>query len=306
MVDDLLGHILQSTVTMAVPLIFAALGELLAERAGIVNIGLEGMMLTGAFAAMVVTHLSGSPWCGVLAAMASAAILAALFAAVVIGRRANQVVVGTAMNLLAIGVTGVAYRAVFGVTGTALTIATIAPTRVPGLADVPVVGAAFFAQPALGYLAFALVPLTAFVLGHTLVGLRLRMTGENPRAAAAQGVAVGRVQVTAMLCCGALAGLGGAYLAICYARTFIEGMSAGRGFIALAIVIFGRWSALGVLGAALLFGMATALQFHVQALGLQIPYQFLLALPYVLTLLVLVLSSSRSRAPAALGSATDG
>jgi simple sugar transport system permease protein len=298
---DLLTNLLQATVTMAVPLLLAALGELIAERGGIINIGLEGMMLIGAFAAMAVTYFSGAPVLGLLAAWVSGLAFAALFAYVVVAHSANQVVVGTAINLLAIGLTGVAYRAVFGVTGAALTVSGLAALPIPGLSSLPIVGPAFFAQSALGYVAFALVPLIAFSLYKTIPGLQLRMVGENPRAAAAQGVAVEWTQTLALLACGVLAATAGAYLAIAYAHTFVEGMSAGRGFVALAIVIFGRWSAWGILGAALLFGLATALQFHVQALGLAIPYQFLLMLPYVLTLLVLAGYAGTTRAPAALG-----
>ncbi len=298
---DLLTSLLQSTVTMAVPLLLAALGELIAERAGVINIGLEGMLLTGAFAAMAATYSTGTPLLGLLAAWVSGLALAALFAYVVVARSGNQVVVGTAVNLVALGITGVAYRAIFGVTGAALTVTGLAALPIPGLAALPIVGPAFFTQGALGYVAFLLVPLISVGLYETIPGLKLRMVGENPDAAAAQGVAVEWTQTVALLACGLLAATAGAYLAIAYAHTFVEGMSAGRGFIALAIVIFGRWSAWGILGAALLFGLATALQFHVQALGLPIPYQFPLMLPYVLTLLVLAGYAGTTRAPAALG-----
>jgi len=303
---DLITSLLQSTVTMAVPLLFAALGELLAERAGVVNIGLEGMLLGGAFAAMITTYFTGSPWLGVGSAVLAGLVLAAVFAYVVVARNGNQVVVGTALNLLAVGATGVGYRAIFGVTGAALTVDGFSPSPIHGLMALPVIGPGLFMQPVLGYLAFALVPLLAYVLRRTFPGLKLRMVGENPRAAAAQGVAVRFTRSAALLGCGAMAATGGAYLAIAYAKTFIEGMSAGRGFIALAIVIFGRWSAWGILAAALLFGLATALQFHVQALGLPIPYQFPLMLPYVLTLLVLAGYAGTTRAPAALGVPLDG
>lgn len=298
---DLLTSLLQSTITMAIPLLLAALGELIAERGGIINIGLEGMLLSGAFAAMAVTYSTGAPLLGLLAAWGTGIFLAAIFAYVVVVYSANQVVVGTALNLFAVGITGVAYRAIFGVTGAALTVTGFTSLAIPGLSSLPIVGHALFAQTGLGYLAFALVPLIAFGLYKTIPGLKLRMVGENPRAAAAQGVAVEWTQTYALIGCGVLASTAGAYLAIAYARTFVEGMSAGRGFIALAIVIFGRWSAWGILGAALLFGLATALQFHVQALGLAIPYQFLLMLPYVLTLLVLAGYAGTTRAPAALG-----
>lgn len=298
---DLLTSLLQSTITMAVPLLLAAQGELLAERAGVVNIGLEGMLLVGAFAAMVVAYATDSALLGVLCACLSGAALAALFAYVVVGRSGNQVVVGTAINLLALGATGVAYRAIFGVTGAALTVSGLPVVDLPVLRHVPLLGSSLFSQPVLGYAAFLLVPLIAYGLTYTLPGLKLRMVGENPTAAAAQGVAVRYTQTLALLGCGLLAGAAGAYLSIAYARTFVEGMSAGRGFIALAIVIFGRWSPWGALAAALLFGMATAFQFHVQALGLPIPYQFPLMLPYVLTLLVLAGYAGSTRAPAALG-----
>ncbi len=301
MSDALITSLLQSTISMSIPLLLAALGELLAERAGVINIGLEGMLLTGAFAAMATTYTTGFPVLGLAASWASGALLATLFAYVVVIHSANQIVVGTAVNLLAIGVTGVAYRALFGVTGAALTVSGFAPLPLPLLSSLPVVGATVFSQTLFGYLGFALVPLISFGLFRTIPGLKLRMVGENAAAAAAQGVAVRLTQFLALLGCGILAGTAGAYLSVAYAHTFVEGMSAGRGFIALAIVIFGRWSAWGILGAALLFGLATALQFHVQALGLHIPYQFLLMLPYVLTLLVLAGYAGRTQAPAALG-----
>jgi simple sugar transport system permease protein len=302
----LLTSLLQTTVTMAVPLLLAALGELVAERAGVINIGLEGLMLGGAFAAMAVTYFTGHPGLGVLGAWGAGAVLVSVFAAVVVRGHANQVVAGTALNLLAIGLTGVAYRGIFGVTGTALTVSGLAPAPLPWLSSLPIVGPALFDQPVLGYAAFLMVPAVAWALHRTTPGLRLRMVGENPHAAAAQGVAVARTQAVALLVCGLFAATAGAYLAVAYARTFVEGISAGRGFIALAIVIFGRWSAWGALGAAGLFGLATALQFHVQALGLPIPYQFLLMLPYVLTLLVLAGYAGTTRAPAALGAPHDG
>jgi len=298
---DLLTSLLHSSVTMAVPLLLAALGELLAERAGVINIGLEGMLLTGAFAALAVTYFTAAPILGLLAAWSAGILLAALFAYVIVVHYANQVVVGTAINLLALGLTGVAYRAIFGVTGAALTVSGFSVLPIPLLSSLPIVGPVLFTLTGVGYLAFVLVPLVSFLLYRTIPGLKLRMVGENPHAAAAQGVAVEWTQALALLGCGVLAATAGAFLAVAYAKTFVEGMSAGRGFIALAIVIFGRWSPWGILGAALLFGLATALQFYVQALGLPIPYQFLLMLPYVLTLLVLAGYAGTTRAPAALG-----
>jgi len=301
----LLTGILQSTIAMAVPLLLAALGELVAEKSGVINIGLEGMILAGAFAAMCATFLTSSPLFGLIAAWGSGLSLAALFAYVVVERGGNQVVAGIAINLLAAGLTGVSHRAVFGITGAALTVPGLEPLRLPRLADLPIVGPSLFSQTALGYAALLLVPGVAFVLHRTIRGLQLRMVGEAPHAALAQGVNPKLMQTVGVVVCGIFASTAGAYLAIAYARTFVEGMSAGRGFIALAIVIFGRWSPLGVLAGALLFGFATALQFHVQALGMNIPYQFALMMPYVLTLLVLAGYAGKVVAPAHLGLPLD-
>jgi simple sugar transport system permease protein len=267
----------------------------------VINIGLEGMMLAGAFAALVTAFFSGSTGLAVGAAVMIGLVLGGGLGFFVVTRNANQVVAGTALNLLAAGLTGVAYRAVFGVTGAALTISGAPTVSIPLLAELPLVGAALFQQTALGYAALLLVPGIAYGLSHTIPGLKLRMVGENPWAAATQGVAVARVRLAALLGCGALAATGGAYLAVAYANTFVEGMSAGRGFIALAIVIVGRRSPWGILFAALFFGFATALQFHFQAIGVALPFQFFLILPYVLTLLVLAGAAGRSTAPAALG-----
>jgi len=298
---SLLSALAVSMITMAIPLLFPALGELFAERAGVINIGLEGMVLAGAFAAMAGAHFGASAALGIVLALATGALLGGLLAYFVVRCNGNQVVAGTALNLLAAGLTGVAYRAAFGVTGAALTVAGSLPVPVPLLASIPVAGPALFAQTPIGYAAFLLVPAASVALFGTLPGLRLRMVGENPRAAEAQGVSVQLTRTLALILCGLLAAAGGAYLVVAYARTFVENMSAGRGFIALAIVIVGRRSPWGVLAAALFFGLVTALQFHFQALGLDVPYQFFLMLPYVLTLLVLAGFAGQTHTPAALG-----
>lgn len=301
METDLLTALAASMVTMAVPLLLAALGEMIAERAGIINIGLEGLLLAGAFSAMAGEYFTGSSAAALCLALGSGALLSALLAFFVVAQNANQIVAGVALNLLAAGLTGVAYRAAFGVTGAALTVPGTAALPIPWLESLPVLGPAFFRQSPLGYAAFVLVPVLAYALFRTVPGLELRMAGENPYAAEAQGVAVRQARALALIACGVLTAAGGAYLVLAYARTFVEGMSAGRGFIALGIVIVGRWSPWGVLAAALFFGLATALQFHFQALGLDVPYQLFLILPYVLTILVLAGFAGRTRAPAALG-----
>jgi ABC-type uncharacterized transport system permease subunit len=297
---DALETVLTSAVIMAIPLLLAALGELFAERAGVINVGLEGMMLAGALAGVAGAFFGRSPWLGVLAGVAAGVLMAALFAGVTVSRGADQVVAGTALNLLALGATGAAFRAI----SERLTVPLIAPTfaalAVPGLAGVPVVGEAFFHHNVLTYAASALVPLAALALFHTRWGLKLRAAGENPAAADTMGVRIPRARWEAVLLGGALAGLAGVFLAIGHVRTFSEDMIAGRGFIALAVVIFGRWNPWGIGAAALLFGLAQGLSYSFQALNLRAPYQLFLALPYLVTLAALVTRGGRSPGPAAL------
>jgi simple sugar transport system permease protein len=293
--------LLHSTLVAATPLLLAALGETLAERAGVINIGLEGILLCGALAGMVGSYLTGSPAVGMLFGGISGMVIALLFAFVTVGLGANQIVAGVAINLLATGLTGVLYRGIFGVTGQALIVTTFTALALPGLSNLPFFGAALFRHTFLVYLAVLLVPLLSFFLFRTRGGLQLQAVGEHPQAAETLGISVLKIRTLVLLIEGLLGGIAGSYLSLAYANTFIEGMSAGRGFIALAIVIFGRWRPSGVLAAALFFGGATALQFHLQALGSVLPYQFILMLPYILTLLALAFTAAKLPAPAALG-----
>lgn len=296
-------------IRLAVPLLLAALGETLAEKAGVINVGIEGMMLGGALAGFAVAFTSHSPWAGAAAAALAGMALAALFAGLAVILGADQVVVGTAINILSLGLTGVFFRALPQLSGA--TAAAFAPLTLPFLhpAQTPPtltaqLASALLEQNALGWLAWLLVPAGWLSLYKTRAGLRLRAVGEYPEAAYAAGVRVRRVRVGATLAGGAFAGLAGAYLSIGYTNGFVENMSAGRGFVALAVVILGRWNPLGVAGAALLFGLAFALQFQFQASSARFPYQFFLALPYLLTLLALLLRSRlKSAPPAALGEA---
>lgn len=293
--------IMQATFIAAVPLLLGALGETLTQRAGVINIGLEGLLLTGAFAGMTGSYMTGSPVFGVLLGAISGAVLAALFALLTIGLGANQIVTGVSINLLAIGMTGVCYREIFGVTGQALIVATFSPLSLPFLSEIPFFGPAFFQHTPLVYLSILLVPLLNFFLFHTRGGLQIQAVGEHPQAAETLGISVLKIRTLVVLFEGLLGGIAGSYLSLAYSNTFIEGMSAGRGFIALAIVIFGRWRPIGVFFATLFFGGATALQFHLQALGSSLPYQFVLILPYILTLFALACSRTSLSAPAALG-----
>jgi len=305
----ILVGLLFTGIRLAVPLLLAALGETLAEKSGVINVGIEGMILGGALAGFAVTCLSHSPWLGAGAAVLAGMTLAALFAGLAVVLGADQVVVGTAINILALGLTGVFFRALPQLSGasatafTPLTLSFLHPrqTQPPWAAQI---ASALLEQNILGWLAWLLVPLCWLYLFRTRAGLRLRASGEYPEAADGAGVRVERVRVGATLAGGALAGLAGAYLSIGYTNGFVENMSAGRGFVALAVVILGRWNPFGVAGAAFLFGLAFALQYQFQAAGTRFPYQFFLALPYVLTLAALLLRSRlRSAPPAALGEA---
>ena len=290
-----------TTLALAVPLLLAALGEIVVEKSGLINVGIEGMMLTGALAAFAVTVGTHSPWLGALASAGSGIMLALLFALLSLAFEADQVVVGTAINILALGLTGVFYHALLNVMPAVPETAAFVPISIPILAHLPIVGRALFAQNALAYLAFLMVPVVWAFLNRTRPGLALRAVGEHPVAADAAGFSVLRIRALALVFGGAMAGLAGAYLSIAYTFGFAQQMSGGKGFIALAVVIVGRWSPVGALLAALLFGFASALQFFFQAVNTPIPYQFFLALPYVLTLAALVVRAGRVAAPARLG-----
>jgi len=300
-----LEDLLAAGLVLGTPILLAALGELLVERTGVMNIGVEGVMLGGAFAAALGAYATGSALAGVAAAAVTGVALALAFALATVRLSADQIIVGAAINLLALGATGVLYRALLGATGTALVLPTLPAIEIPGLRQIPIVGAALFSQHALVYLGFCLTPILAFVLGHTGLGLRLRSLGDHPRAAASLGLPVRRYRTATLAIGGALAGLGGASLTLAATNTFVEGITAGRGFIALAVVVFGRWSPWGALAGSLLFGLASAMKLQFQAAALAVPYQVFLMLPYVLTLGVLLLSSGGARAPRALGARYD-
>jgi general nucleoside transport system permease protein len=297
----MLERFLASTVAMAPPILLAALGELIVERSGVLNIGIEGAILAGAFFGFAATYFSGSIALGLIAACAAAVAMNALLAALVVNLAVNQVVAGTAIDILALGLTGVFYRQFFGMTGRALTITPMPSIALGPLARIPVIGPVFFNQSALVYVAMALVPIVAIVISHTRYGLELRAAGERPEAADALGLGVYRLRWQALMIAGVLSGLAGAFLTLAYTNTFIEGISAGRGYVALSVVIVGRWNAWGVAAASMLFGAAMALQFGLQAFGSAIPYQFFLALPYVLTIVVLAFMGGQADAPSALG-----
>lgn len=285
--------LLEATVRTATPLAYAALGESVSERAGVINIGLEGSIIAGALSATIAAGAIGVAG-GFAAGAVAGLLVAALFALFAVGLRADQIITGTAITLFALGLTGTVYRTVYGSGGVALTTPTDGTHAIPVLSTLPVIGRAFFAQPWVTYALYLIAPLLAWWMQRTHAGLALRAVGEYPPAAIAAGISPRRTQLYAVLFAGAMAGLAGATLVLAQAGTFAEGMSAGRGFIAIAIVVLGRWRPLGVAAAALLFGAATSLQTLFQSMGWSgIPYQLFLAVPYVLTLVVLAVTGKR-------------
>jgi ABC-type uncharacterized transport system permease subunit len=282
-----------STVRLATPLILAALGGLFSERAGVINIALEGMMLAGAFTAAAMTYASGNPWIGLLAAVVAGVFVASIHAVACIRYKADQVVVGTAINILMIGLPGFLSGALFLSSGSTpqLPIDQLIPRA-------PIV------------MAFASVPLAWYLLYRTPFGLRLRAVGENPEAADAAGVDVGRIRYSGVLLSGALAAIGGAYLSIGQSSLFTRNMTSGRGFIALAALIFGKWRPVQTLLACLFFGFTEAVTIQMQGVvrlpsGEEIPVQFIQMVPYLLTMVVLAGFIGHSRPPRALGRAYE-
>jgi general nucleoside transport system permease protein len=277
-----------STIRLATPLLLAALGGLFSERAGIINIALEGLMLAGAFTAAAVTYYTSSPWVGLLAGLGAGMLVAAIHAVACIRFKADQVVSGTAINILMLGLPAFIGGALFASTGSTPTV-----PKEQLIPWTPIV---------LGFLVF--VPLVWYVLYRTPFGLRLRAVGENPEAADAAGISVKRIRYTAVLLSGALAGIGGAYLSIGQSSLFTRNMTSGRGFIALAALIFGKWRPIQTMLACLLFGFTEALAIQLQGVkisGEEIPNQFIQMVPYLLTIIVLAGFIGQSRAPRALG-----
>lgn len=299
--DDPLAFLqdyLSASVRLTVPLAFAALGGLLSERSGVLNIGLEGMMLTGAFASAAVALLTQNAGLGLLAAIAISGLVGLVHAALCVTLRVNQLVSGLAINLAAAGLTAFSARILFA-SGT-VSLPKINPIRIPGLHSLPVIGV-LFNQDALVYLLAILLPLGTYLLFHSSWGLALRAVGDYPRAADTAGLSVSWVRYISVVLCGGLCGIAGAYLALVHVGFFTEGMSAGKGFIALAALIFGRWHPVYTVLACLLFGATDALQLRFQAFGVNIPYQFLLMLPYITALFALIGIAGKAVPPAALG-----
>lgn len=290
-----------TVMTAATPLLFAALGELVTEKSGVLNLGVEGMMLAGAVIGFVVAASTGSATLGIIAAAGAGAAISLVFGALTLGLFANQVATGLALTLFGVGLSALIGRSFVG-----FALAPLPKLDIPGLSDLPVVGPLLFAHDALTYLALLMVAVVHYFLFHTRAGLVLRAVGESHDAAHAVGYPVIRIRLCAVMFGGAMAGLGGVYLSLVYTPMWVENMTAGRGWIALALVMFATWRPLNVLVGAYLFGGVTIVQLYAQGLGIAVPSQFMSMLPYLATILVLVLISRdkvriRLNAPACIG-----
>ena len=288
-----------SSLRLSMPMVLAASGEMVSERAGVLNMSLEGMMLTAAFTAALGSWASGHPAIGLVCGIAGALGVAFLQAILSVTLRANQLVVGIGFNILALGATTFLYREIFGPLSREV-IPGFAKWHVPGLADIPVLGPALFRQVGLVYVGLALVVAIWVGLRYTAVGLAIQAVGEDPRATDQAGISVALVRYTGVMVAGLMAGLAGAFISVGDINTFTEGMTNGQGYLALAAVIFGGWVGWRTLAACLLFGTASALQFQLPAMGIEIPTAGLIMLPYVLALLAVTGLVGRSRPPAAL------
>lgn len=294
-----LTALISAGVRMAVPLMYAGLGEMISEKSGVLNIGMEGVMLCGAFFSFAGAFYTGSLALGLLCGMLGGMLMSALHALLCVRGKQNQTVSGLAINMIALGLTSYLYKLMCA--GNAhMQIETLPVLPIPLLCDIPVIGQAFFQQDFLCYAVYILLALAFVFYRFTGAGLKMAAIGEKPMAADAAGVRVERCQWIACLVNGLLGGAGGAYLIVAQLGLFADNMTAGRGYIALAAVILGRYSPIGVFFASLLFGAANAAQIRLQALGVDIPMQALAMLPYVITLCALLLSAGRGRAPEAL------
>jgi ABC-type uncharacterized transport system permease subunit len=289
--------ILAGGIRLATPYLYAALGETLGQRSGVLNLGVEGQMLMGAFAAFYVTFQTGNLWLGMLAAVAVGAAMGLAMAFVSISLQAEQGISGIGFYLFGLGMSTLLFQMLVG---TVETVSGFPPIHIPVLSDIPVIGEILFQQSILVYIAFALVPIAQFVLTKTTLGLKIRAVGENPQAADSLGVSVATVRYITVTLGGVLSGVAGASMSIGLLNVFQQNMTSGLGFIAVALVYFGGWRPFGVMLGALLFSMVNALQLRLQVEGVPIPSDLMVMMPYILTIVALVLTMQRVRSPSAL------
>ncbi|MEG0779756.1 MAG: ABC transporter permease [Oscillospiraceae bacterium] len=294
-----LMSLLASTIRLATPILIPALGQIYTQRAGVLNLGVEGTMTIGAVAGFAAAFLSGSLWVGVLGGMFFGGLWSLLMAWLSVTMRANQVIAGIGLNILGAGLAVYVYRVLFGIRSLPPQVTPFSGIHIPLLSDIPVIGTIFFSHNLLVYLGFLLVPITWFVLEKTTYGLKIKAVGEHPRAADSKGISVAGIRYSAIVIGGLYAGAAGAFMSIAYLNNFTEGIVGGRGYIAVAVVIFARFLPGRAMWGALLFGFASALQMRLQALGIDIANQLLLMLPYVMTIIALVFASKKANFPSA-------
>ena len=297
----LITGVLAATLRLATPLIYGTIGETFSERAGILNLGIEGMMLMGASTGFLVGYSSGNLWLGVLAAAITGVMLGLVMGFLTVSIGAQQHVAGLGLTIACSGLSFYIYRiTIENVGGIPPHVNPFHTIPIPYLSQIPIIGEVLFDQHALAYLGLILVPISAFVLFRTRFGLALRAVGENPNAAATAGIDVFKMRYLCLTIAGALSAVGGAWLSLAESGMFLPGLTQGRGWVCIALVVFANWSPFRVLGGALLFGGIDAVQLSLQSVGWNIPYQLFLMLPYVLTIAALIAVSRRARAPAAL------
>jgi general nucleoside transport system permease protein len=289
--------ILASGIRLATPYLYAAIGETFGQRSGVLNLGVEGQMLLGAFAAFYVVLNTGNLWLGLLTAAIVGAAMGLAMAYVTINLNAEQGISGIGFYLFGLGMSDLLFQKLVG---SVETVQGFPPIYIPVLSDIPIIGKIFFSQNIMVYGAYLLVPIALFVLNRTTLGLKIRSVGENPDAADSLGVSVAKTRYFTVIQGGILSAIAGASLSIALLDVFQQNMTSGMGFIAVALVYFGAWRPLGVLGGALLFSTVMALQFWIQVKGFNIPSDIAVMMPYVLTILVLAATASKLRAPSAL------
>jgi simple sugar transport system permease protein len=285
-----------AAIRLATPIIYAGLGGMFSERVGIVNIGLEGTMLTSAFTGVVASYYTGNPWIGVLVSVITGGLVSLILAVLTIKYAGDQIVSGTGINIMALGFTSYMTQIIWGNRGASDGVQGISDIAIPIVKDIPVIGPIFGTHSPLVYLMPLVVYSSYYVLFKTPFGLRIRAVGEHPVAAETAGVDVIKIKYTGVIISGMLAGLGGAFLSLSHLNLFTRGMTRGRGFIAMAAMIFGKWMPFGILGSGLLFGFADALQIRLQSLGI-LPPQIILMIPYLLTIAVLAGVVGKAVAP---------
>ena len=291
--------LLAGTIRLATPILMPALGQVYTQRAGILNLGVEGTMLMAAVTGFSCAAATGNLWFGFFVGVITGAVYSLLMAWLSVTLKANQVIAGIGMNILATGLAAYTYRLIFGIRTLPASITPFQSLNFPVLSDIPYLGTVFFGHNILVYLAFALVPITWFILEKTTFGPKIKAVGEHPRAADSKGINVGLMRYIAVLIGGAYAGAGGVFMTIAYLNMFTESVIGGFGYIAVSVVIFARFDPKRAMWGSLLFGFASALQVRLQALGSGIPSQLLLMLPYIMTIIALIFASKKAEFPSA-------